>query len=48
MAVILQDLYGLVSHKQMALVAGEKGLNRPVRWLHMVESVDIASFFGRR
>jgi hypothetical protein len=44
MAVILQDLYGLVSHKQMALVAGEKGLNRPVRWLHMVESVDIASF----
>lgn len=44
MAVVLQDLYGLVSHKQMALVAGKKGLNRPVRWLHMVESVDIASF----
>ncbi len=44
MAVVLQDLYGLVSHKQMALVAGKKGMNRPVRWLHMVESVDIASF----
>lgn len=44
MAVVLQDLYGLVSHKEMALVAGKKGLNRPVRWLHMVESVDIASF----
>lgn len=45
MAVVLQDLYGLVSHKQMALVAGKKGMNRPVRWLHMVESVDIASFW---
>lgn len=44
MAVVLQDLYGLVSHKQMALIAGKKGMNRPVRWLHMVESVDIASF----
>ena len=45
MAVVLQDLYGLVSYKQMALVAGKKGMNRPVRWLHMVESVDIASFW---
>lgn len=44
MAVVLKDLYGLVSHKQMALVAGKMGMNRPVRWLHMVESVDIASF----
>lgn len=44
MAVILKELYSLINHRQMQLIAGKLGMGRPVRWMHMVESVDIASF----
>lgn len=44
MAVLLSDLYESVKNQDMTLVAGEKGMNNVVRWLHMVESNEISSF----
>lgn len=45
MAVSLRTLYESVKGKEeILLVAGEGGLDKDVRWVHMVESVDISSF----
>lgn len=45
MAVSLRQLYEGVSHaEEIQLVAGETGLDHPVRWVHMVEGTDISSF----
>lgn len=44
MAILLSDLYESVKNHDIKLVAGEKGMNNVVRWLHMVESIEISSF----
>jgi len=45
MAVTVQELFDSIREKEeITLVAGEKGMNSVVRWLHMVESTDISSF----
>lgn len=45
MAITLQQLYdGVKKREEMKLVAGEKGLNREVRWIHMVEGAAISDF----
>jgi hypothetical protein len=41
--VALRDLLPLVPDFKLQLIAGESGLDRPVRWFHMVESVTVAS-----
>lgn len=44
-AVSLKDLYSLVEKDyDITLIAGRKGMNKPVRWLHMVENAEISSF----
>lgn len=45
MSVTLETLYNKVkNHKEIKLVAGEKGLDKIVSWVHMVEGTDISSF----
>lgn len=45
MSVTLRTLYDTVKNQEkIRLVAGEKGLERVVRWIHMVEGTDISSF----
>lgn len=44
MAVRLQQLYEQVRDFDIILMAGKNGMDRPVRWVHMVENVEIASF----
>lgn len=44
MAVLLSDLYASVKNQDMKLIAGEGGMNNIVRWLHMVETIEISSF----
>lgn len=45
MAISLRTLFESVNGKEeMSLVAGEGGLDRDVRWVHMVEGTDISSF----
>ena len=44
MAVLLRELYGYVNHTEMKLIAGQAGMNRNIRWMHMVESLEISSF----
>lgn len=45
MSVTLRTLYEAVKNQEkIRLVAGEKGLERVVRWLHMVEGTDISTF----
>lgn len=45
MAVTLGMLYDKVKNEEeIQLVAGEKGLEKMVRWVHMVEGTDISSF----
>ena len=45
MSVTLGMLYDKVKSKEeIRLVAGEKGLENVVRWIHMVESIDISAF----
>lgn len=48
MAVVLQDLYGLVSHKEMALVAGKKGVEPPRTLVAYGGKRRYCIFFGRR
>ncbi|OUP07457.1 hypothetical protein B5F33_08920 [Collinsella sp. An2] len=38
------DLYEKLRSEQIGLVAGAGGLDRPVSWIHMVESAEIATF----
>lgn len=44
MAVNVKQLWEQVPDAKMTLVAGEDGLSRTVRWVHMVESAQISSF----
>lgn len=44
MAVRLSDLSDRMSKLGVRLVAGRAGMNRTVRWVHMVESVDATEF----
>ena len=45
MSVSLRELYNnLDSANEIVLVAGQQGLDHPVRWVHMVEGVDITLF----
>lgn len=44
MAVILRELVRQVHHMDFRLVAGEKGLDHVVRWLHMVDNAAISDF----
>ena len=45
MAVTLRQLYEDVKQKEdITLVAGEQGLDHIVRWVHMVEGMEISSF----
>lgn len=44
MAVNVRQLYRSVEKNDIKLLAGESGLSRVVRWVHMVENVEIASF----
>ena len=44
MAVLMGDLYERVRPLGVSLVAGEKGIDRTVRWVHMVESPEITRF----
>lgn len=44
MTVLLRTLMEQVKDYDMTLIAGRGGLDRPVRWVHMVENQEIASF----
>lgn len=45
MSVTLRELYETVKEKEeITLVAGETGMDHLVRWVHMVEGIDISSF----
>lgn len=44
MTVRLKELVEQAADKDMVLVAGKGGLERPVRWVHMVENEEIAGF----
>ena len=44
MAVRLRELCEAIKDMPSQLVAGRQGLDRPVRWVHMVENIEIASF----
>jgi hypothetical protein len=44
MAMLLKDLYKDINHEDMKLVAGAAGMNRSIRWMHMVEGLEISSF----
>lgn len=44
MVVRLRELVEHASGMGLELVAGSEGLDRPVRWVHMVENVEIAGF----
>lgn len=44
MAVRLESLYKQVRDEDIKLLAGKKGLNRVVRWVHMVENMEISTF----
>lgn len=45
MAVTLRELYdGVREKEEIRLVAGQAGMNHVVRWVHMVEGIDISCF----
>ncbi|MDO5293947.1 MAG: PucR family transcriptional regulator ligand-binding domain-containing protein [bacterium] len=44
MGVMLKKLVQQVSHMEMKLVAGEKGLTNEVNWMHMVDSEAVSEF----
>lgn len=44
MAIELSRLIEKVSHKDITLLAGEKGMNNFVSWVHMVESAEASTF----
>ena len=44
MAVTVRKLYESVRDMGIELLAGSAGLNRGVRWVHMVESKEISTF----
>ena len=44
MAVNMRELYDMTDRKEFQLLAGEEGLGSHVRWVHMVETMEIATF----
>ena len=44
MSVLLVDLYERVKPLGVSLVAGGEGIDRTVRWVHMVESPETTRF----
>lgn len=44
MTVRLKELVEQAADKNMVLAAGKNGLDKPVRWVHMVENEEIAGF----
>ncbi len=44
MAIKISELLQSISEKEMKLVAGKKGINNIVRWVHMVEHKDITFY----
>lgn len=44
MAVSVKQLYQSIDNSQIELLAGRGGMNRSVRWVHIVESMEIATF----
>jgi len=46
MAIELCRLIEKVSHKDITLLAGEKGMNNFVSWVHMVESAEASDFLA--
>ncbi|KAB8286643.1 Purine catabolism regulatory protein-like family [Bifidobacterium ramosum] len=44
MTVRLKELVEQANDRDLTLVAGRNGLERPVRWVHMVENEEIAGF----
>lgn len=46
MTMQLRKLYEYVPPDDMRLIAGHKGINNSVRWMHMVESLEISSFLS--
>lgn len=48
MAVTVRKLYESVRDMGIELLAGGAGLNRGVRWVHMVESKEISTFLEER
>ena len=49
MALTLRELLSYSNHKyDIKIIAGTLGLNRPCRWIHVVEDDDVPSFFKTR
>ncbi|PJM74237.1 PucR family transcriptional regulator [Bifidobacterium primatium] len=44
MTVRLKELFEQAKDHEVTLLAGQNGLERPVRWVHMVENEEIAGF----
>ncbi|MDD4371725.1 MAG: PucR family transcriptional regulator ligand-binding domain-containing protein [Anaerostipes sp.] len=44
MAITLKRLLNYVADEKLTILSGEKNLNRAVRWVHMVESIEISIF----
>ena len=44
MAVTVEELYIKENHAKIMLVAGEGGMENVVRWVHVVESIQISNF----
>jgi hypothetical protein len=45
MALTLRELLSYSKHKNdIKIIAGTLGLNRPCRWIHVVEDDDVPSF----
>ncbi len=44
MAVRLQKLLEKVTDQEITVLAGREGLKNPIRWMHMVEGVEISTF----
>ena len=44
MSIAIEYLYKYIKKFDVNLLAGESGLNNKVRWTHIVENEEIASF----
>lgn len=44
MLVTMGELYESVENYEIKLIAGKEGLNKTVKWVHMVENIEIATF----
>ena len=48
MAVTLRKLLECVEEEKIQILAGKNNLDRAVRWTHMVESIEISTFWKVR